>query len=169
MDFADAPLTKSRSPSDFWGNRWNRLVGPALRRGVYMPIRKCLRWHSHVAAMITFVASGLLHEYVLYILSMRRGKPNNPLTRNAENDAFVPNYGHHLFFFSWCAVILLGERVIGPTITPWLPKPGPLRTGLVLLTTLPIAHYFTDEYIASSFYSDISLGFPKVLLLKSTA
>jgi hypothetical protein len=36
----------------------------------------------------------------------------------------------------------------------------PVRTALVLLTVLPI-----DEYVAYGFYSDISLGFPRLVFL----
>ena len=46
----------------------------------------------------------------------------------------------------------------------WMRKhlPRPIRTALVLLTVLPVAHFFTDEYIASSFYSDAAFGFFKI-------
>ena len=172
LNFSDAPLTQSSSPSDFWGRRWNRLTGPALRRGVYEPLRKCLHLNTHMAASLTFLASGLLHEYVLLVLSRRRGVPNAPPSfiegnKNINDSAFffVPNYGRHLLFFTWCLITLLGERFLGRYLT-WCPSKGPLRTFLVLMTTLPLAHLFTDEYVACSFYNDISLGFPKVLLIR---
>ncbi|KAL3926995.1 MAG: hypothetical protein SGARI_005446 [Bacillariaceae sp.] len=53
--FSDAPLTKSTSPSDFWGKRWDRPVQSALRRGCYEPL--CDFFGSTMAAFGTFVVS----------------------------------------------------------------------------------------------------------------
>lgn len=178
MTFSDSPLTKSDSPSDFWGRRWNKLTGPALRRGVYQPIRKCWKWNTHLAALATFVVSGLLHEYVLCLLSQRRRgfqaneDPDVALMRaqsllNEDDNStveYLPNHGSHFLFFAWCAVTLLGERFLAQHVTRFLPPKGSFRTFLVLLTTLPIVHLFTDEFVACSFYDDISLGFPKIIL-----
>ena len=152
---------------DFWGRRWNKLTGPALRRGVHEPLRKCWNMNTHLAACLTFVGSGLLHEYVLYVLSQRRGEPNLPFTmsqRHMADNTYVPNYGNHFVFFAWCAMTLLGERLLGQYIGKVVPSSGPLRTVLVLSTTLPLAHLFTDEYVACSFYGDLSMGFPKLIL-----
>ena len=71
--FSDAPLTKSTSPSDFWGRRWDRPVQSALSRGVFRPLRKA-GYSRNLAAVTTFVVSGLLHEYVLYFISLRPGR-----------------------------------------------------------------------------------------------
>lgn len=159
IDFDDSPLTKSESLSYFWSRRWNKVTQSGLRRGVYLP-------HLHngfsrtIAAMVTFLASGILHEYVLLIMTQRRGQPNNPTLL-----PFAPNYGNHLKFFLWCAVAIFIEKVVRRT-TPifWIQKhfPQPIWTALVLLTVLPIVHLFCDEYVESSFYSDAAMGFAKI-------
>lgn len=92
--FNDHPLLSSSSPSDFWGRRWNKIVGGGLRRGVFQPMRKA-GYHRSIAALATFVASGCLHEYVLAVMTLRNGIPNNPQKR-----AYTPSYGNQWIFFA---------------------------------------------------------------------
>lgn len=158
-DFMDNPFTQSESPSDFWSRRWNKITQSGLRRGVYLPLMQSGLSRS-ASSLGTFLASGILHEYVLVIMKQRRGIPNNP-----THTAFEPNYGNHLRFFAWCGLVLWIEKLTKKTAPViWMQKhlPRPIRTGLVLLTVLPIAHLFTDEYVASSFYNDLALGFVKI-------
>jgi hypothetical protein len=160
VDFNDSPLTKSESPTDFWSKRWNKITQSGLRRGVFLPFVTS-GFSRTVAAFCTFVVSGILHEYVLLIMKARSGRPNNP-----SETPFEPNYGNHLYFFAWCGVVTWLEKVTqrsAPII--WMRKylPRNIRTALVLLTVLPIAHLFMDEYISSSFYNDLSLGFVKIV------
>jgi len=64
----------SSSLQDFWGHRWNLMVTHALRATVYKPI--CRTFTSFVnsscaalaAMLVTFVASGLIHELLYYYL-----------------------------------------------------------------------------------------------------
>jgi len=162
MEFNDYPLTRSTSPSDFWGRRWNKIVASALRRGVFRPVRQ-MGWSRHTAALATFVASGLLHEYVLLVMALRKGAANNP-----SQEPYKPVFGNHLIFFAWNGIVLLLERALTDTEPiRWIAHnlPQPMKTFLVLLTVLPIAHLFTDEYVASGFYSDIAFGFPRIFYL----
>lgn len=158
--FNDNPLLASSSPSDFWGRRWNKIVGSGLRRGVFRPLRKG-GYSRSLAAFATFVASGCLHEYVLLMMSLRGGVPNNP-----TGEPFVPSYGRQWIFFTWNGAVLLVEHALqGTAVIRFLQNnlPKPARTALVLLTVIPIAHFFTDEYVNSCFYSDISMGFPLIV------
>lgn len=56
----DAPI-RSRSVGEFWGRRWNRVVGTWLRRNVFDPLAR--RRHARVGIVATFLVSGLLHAY----------------------------------------------------------------------------------------------------------
>lgn len=162
VDFSDSPLTKSVSPSDFWGNRWDKPVASALKDGVFRPLHQA-GFSRHIAAIATFVVSGVIHEYVLYLMAQREGHANNPTRQQ-----YTPNYGRHTQFFLWNGIVLLFERALEThRFVKWIKAniPGPLRTALVLMTVLPIAHFFTDEYIKSGFYSDASLGFPLIVYL----
>lgn len=143
-NFNESPLTKSTSPSDFWGQRWDRPVQSALRRGCYQPLRKYFT--SHVAAFGTFIVSGFIHEYVLYTMTFR------------SQHSYQPQYGNQFIFFIWNGIVLLLERYC-----PRFKLPRPLQTALVIMTVLPISHLFTDEYIRSSFYNDASWAFPIIV------
>lgn len=149
-NFSESPLTQSTSPSDFWGQRWDRPVQSALRRGCYQPMRK--RFSSYVAAFGTFVVSGFIHEYMLYTMTFR------------SQHIYQPQYGNQFVFFLWNGIVLLLER--------WFPQvkfPRPIQTALVVMTVLPIAHLFTDEYVRSSFYDDASWGFPILVYLGNSS
>jgi Membrane bound O-acyl transferase family len=160
--FSESPLTRSTSPSDFWGHRWDRPVQSALKRGCYAPLRDT--FSSGVAAFITFVVSGVLHEYVLLIYSCRGGQ-----------HSYRPQLGRQFLFFLWNGVVLILERYWRKwthdssyyhNAMRWVP--GPLQTALVLMTVLPIGHWFTDEYIRASFYNDVSWGFPILVPIGTT-
>ena len=149
--FSDAPLTQSTSPSDFWGNRWDRPVESTLRRGCFRPLRKA-SYSRNLAAFGTFVVSGIIHEYMLWVMSFRRGPPNNP-----QGVPYVPVVGNQFLFFLWNGIVLVLERWwTGHQVLQWMQRhlPKPVRTALVLLTVLPIAHLFADEYIRSCFLGD---------------
>jgi hypothetical protein len=159
--FSDSPLTQSTSPSDFWGRRWDRPVQSALRRGCYEPL--CDHYGTAMAAFGTFVVSGFIHEYILLAMAFRGG----------HHTAYRPRYGLQFAFFLWNGVVLMMERWFRKQVktTPsdgWLSRiqavlsslPRPIQTALVLMTVLPIGHWFTDEYIRASFYDDASWGFP---------
>jgi hypothetical protein len=116
----------------------------------------------HASAILTFLVSGIIHEYMLLLMTKRQGSImlNN---NNVMQEAYVPNYGNQFVFFLWNGVVLLLERGSeGSPIVKWTSThlPKPLQTALVLLTVLPVAHLFTDEYIRSSFYGDTAFAFP---------
>lgn len=49
------------SLADFWGRRWNRLIGDWLRQMVFMRLRRKPR----LALFATFLVSGILHELLV--------------------------------------------------------------------------------------------------------
>lgn len=156
--FNDNPLFGSTSVSDFWGKRWNKIIEMTLRRGVYRPLRNA-GLSASFAAFATFVASGFLHEFELLMMTLRGGIGLKP---------YVPSFGPHLFFFAWNGLMLMGEHTFAQTpLFAWIGKhlPRPLRTFSILMLVLPVSHLFTDEYIASGFYSDAAVGFPKIQYL----
>ncbi|OEU19316.1 hypothetical protein FRACYDRAFT_182183 [Fragilariopsis cylindrus CCMP1102] len=162
--FSDCPLTQSSSPSDFWGKRWNRPVASALRRGVFRPLRKDGGCSRQFAAIVAFVISGFIHEYFLLFFTHRKGIPNN-----TNNEPYKPQFGNQFLFFTWNAFVLVSERallntIMGGQLFQWMRcyVPKPIRTCLVLMTVLPIAHLFTDEYVSSCFYNDAAFGFPRI-------
>ena len=166
LDVFDNPMFGSSSVSDFWGRRWNRLVHGVLKRGVYKPVRK----HSSsrtLAAVAAFVASGVLHEYILMLMSLSiladAGSPEKYTT-------FVPLYGNQFCFFAWNGMLMALEYIIlrwsiSSKVT--LPNlPNLLRSMLVILMALPVAHWFTDEYVRSGFFAHYVVGFPIISRLE---
>jgi hypothetical protein len=163
-DFADSPLTKSTSPSDFWGHRWDKPVESALKRGCFRPLRQA-GFSRNIAALFTFVLSGFIHEYVLYFMSLRR----HSSSLNSYDYSQSPTRGRQFLFFVFNGLLLVVERMLEKldnsfVLKRWLNSlvklPNPLKTVLVLLLVLPVSNWFTDEYIKSSFFADASFGFP---------
>jgi hypothetical protein len=150
MDIADNPFFLSKSPSDFWGRRWNCLVHGVLKRGIYKPVRRSTA-NAAMAAVATFVASGVLHEYILSIITLD------------NRDINAVRYGMHLAFFAYNAVIFTIEHLVSEArIFSWSGRTlhPTIVSLLVVLTVLPVAHWFTDEYVSAGFYSDYTVGFP---------
>lgn len=57
------PILTATTPSDFWGRKWNTVVHGVLKGGVFKPT---FRYFGRtVAVFSTFLASGLLHEWIL--------------------------------------------------------------------------------------------------------
>jgi hypothetical protein len=152
----DSPLTKATSPSDFWGNRWNRMVSSGLKRGVFVPLRKAT-FSRPTAALATFAVSGLIHEYILIVMS---------INTNDQQATSLINYGHQLAFFLWNGTVLILEHLLkGHAVVTWIQThfPAPIRTALVLLTVLPVAMLFTEAYVDNNFYAHYALGFPRLI------
>jgi hypothetical protein len=124
------------------------------QRGVFKPVRAY--FPTFVALAVTFLASGLLHEYVLYVITLKYD----------SGTSFSPMHGSHVSFFAWNGIIMLLEFATCHTKPiQWMKTnlPTPIITLLVLLTVLPVAHWFTHEYVASGFYSQFRIGFPLIV------
>mmetsp|Transcript_8545 Transcript_8545/g.19794 ORF Transcript_8545/g.19794 Transcript_8545/m.19794 type:complete len:297 (+) Transcript_8545:40-930(+) len=160
IEIMHSPMCLSKSPSDFWGRRWNLTMHKSIKNGVYRPLRKFLP--RHFAAVGAFLASGLLHEYVLSVIALKAQLyPWIGL-------GYIPRHGSQLLFFLWNGAMVAMEYVLCDTFAiKWATNnlPRPIITCLVVLTVLPVSHLFTDEYLRSGFYSDISLGWPIIVKL----
>lgn len=64
--FNDWPYLAA-SPREFWGRRYNRLVGALLRSAVYQPLRALGGASSAQATLAAFAVSGLLHMHVALV------------------------------------------------------------------------------------------------------
>lgn len=63
LAFNDYPFL-SRSIREFWGRRYNRLVGTLLKESVFDPVRSLPYSSTTIAALASFTLSGLLHAHV---------------------------------------------------------------------------------------------------------
>eukprot|EP00984_Skeletonema_dohrnii_P001411 scaffold450_cov116-Skeletonema_dohrnii-CCMP3373.AAC.1 len=69
-DVVLSPMTKSQSPSEFWGRQWNVAVHLGLKNGVFKPIRY-LTNSKLMGVLAAFVVSGIIHEYVNLVIFSR--------------------------------------------------------------------------------------------------
>ena len=132
------PMFKSTSVSEFWGRRWNLSVHKGLKNGVYKPT---LKYSSSklLGALVTFLVSGIIHEYVNFVL----------FYRNDITGQFTSSW-NQIMFFGWNGVLLALEHWIGHwAIFKWMTRNLPqfVITALVLCCALPLAHLFTGDYI----------------------
>lgn len=157
------PLGGATSPSDFWGKRWNLVIHGVLKGGVYKPARK--NGFSPLMAMTaTFLASGLFHEWIahgLFRTSCIESKPRSTL-------CYEHLYGGSMVFFSWQAILLMGEQVVlGRNVTivsNWAAKlPLPVRTAMIVALGIPFAHFFTEPYVCSNYFRHGQMGLPMIL------
>jgi hypothetical protein len=155
----DNPLTRSTSVADFWGIRWNRQVGSNLKHAFFKPLRKrgCPK---SVAVMGTFLASGMLHEYVLLLTTLKCDSEGSVMNE--------PTYLRQTAFFMWNAIMLLIESILkeNKQLQKYSSRlPRPVKTALVVMTVLPVSHLFVDEYVSSHFYADFVFAFPRIVKL----
>eukprot|EP00804_Cyclotella_cryptica_P007563 CCRYP_010652-RA/>CCRYP_010652-RA protein AED:0.13 eAED:0.13 QI:2135/0.8/0.83/1/0.4/0.33/6/2025/347 len=160
-------MLRSTSVSDFWGRRWNQLVHGALKRGVFKPliIKNCSK---AFAASITFMVSGMIHEYILFVLCCS----DNYFQRkelSSNNLSCVNFLGLNLAFFAYNGVLIMLEYAFIGTILHRsildLSLPTPLLTCLVIGTALPVAHWFTDAYVDCGIYDGLKVGCPVIELV----
>jgi len=146
----DNPLMMSTSPSDFWGRRWNLIIHGSLKRGVFMPV---YRYSSKfIAVWITFIVSGLFHEYLIIGACLECPR----------------NFGKQTAFFIWNAFIVTLEHFLGnASIFQWIKNnvPKPVITALVLSTAMPVAHWFLHPYTNIQMFEHGEVIFPMVLLI----
>lgn len=94
---------------DFWGRRWNLMVPAILRPSIYQPVRS--RAGRPAGVMAAFLVSGLMHEELVYYLTLR--PPTGEMT------AFFLLHGASCVAEEWCA-------------RRWPPPPRPVATPLVV-------------------------------------
>ena len=151
------PLLEATSPSDFWGRRWNTLVHGVLKRGVYKPVRK---YGSALAASLAaFVASGLFHEWIVHVMSFER---------ECEQTCQVSLLGSNAKFFIWNGCVIVVETVLRSNIFVgkigrYIPRLG--ITFLVVMTSLPVAHWFADPYARQGFFEHYQQGYPMIVFV----
>mmetsp|Transcript_4619 Transcript_4619/g.9732 ORF Transcript_4619/g.9732 Transcript_4619/m.9732 type:complete len:464 (+) Transcript_4619:49-1440(+) len=159
------PMLKSKSPSDFWGRRWNVLVHTGLKNGVYKPTRK--RTSSKLLAVVaTFVVSGIIHEYVNYVLFSGKYNGNgHGITMNDEDASYKITW-KQMLFFGWNGILVSLEYCIGHwKIFQWMSRSLPpiVVTALVVCSALPLAHLFTGDWIKHGFFDAVHIGTPIIV------
>jgi Membrane bound O-acyl transferase family len=151
------PLWTSTSPTDFWGRKWNLMIHNILKGGVFLPARKFVS--NRVAVLLSFVASGLLHDYVWAAIFYHHGHERDPDT-SVCSKCFSPVHLKLTAFFLWNGIVMLLEKPLGK-LAPfaWFAKlPLPLLSTLVVLTALPVSHWYTGDWVVGGYFADFTLA-----------
>lgn len=135
--------------------------------------------------MATFLASSLFHEWLLtskykYLCCCGQSiRHCHELTTNIfvavvvglfynaeETGEYVPSFGGSTAFLLWNGLVLTAEsRINHLRIFQWMKYtlPKPIRTCLVIMLGLPVAHWFCDPYSMTNFFQHGQLAFPMIL------
>lgn len=147
------PLLQSRSLKDAWGIRWNKPTQQLLQRTSYIPLRR-QGFGRIVAAMCTFVTSGLLHEYNFGV---------------HNHSGYQP--GLATVFFVIMGAIMLAEQWVWDRLVPMSVKdiinrqvPSFLVSiTLTLIAAVPFEHYFITSWLDAGAVACAAQLFPHVL------
>eukprot|EP00986_Skeletonema_menzelii_P009943 scaffold4644_cov145-Skeletonema_menzelii.AAC.4 len=145
------PMLEATSPSDFWGKRWNLLVHVVLKRGVYKPVRTYAS--ALIASLAVFVASGLFHEWMVHAIFLY----------NKQSEGVV--LGSNTAFFVWNFFVIACERMLVATKGVQSLKrvlPRFMITVMIIMSSLPFAHWFGGPYLFGNFFSDYEKFVPMI-------
>lgn len=160
----DQPFTKSRTPTEFWTQRWNMLTRPLLKGGVFLPMRKY--FSSKVSLFCTFVASGLYHDYVWYCIfyDLRQEEDGTTTTSCRHTPGVICHdhqFGRVTLFFAYVGMMMLLERPVAklPPIQ-WMEQrlPTPVIAHLLLLLALPFAYWYYGDWIAGGYFDHFAVA-----------
>jgi len=153
------PLWSSTSPTDFWGRKWNLMIHRILKYGAFLPARK-VGIPTPVAVLISFLASGLIHDYVWAAIFYHHGHSRDEET-GVCHGCFAPTTLKLTAFFLWNGLVMLLEKPLSkvPPFT-WFSKhlPLPILSTLVVLTALPVSHWYTGDWAVGGYFRDFAVA-----------
>ena len=85
---------------------------------------------------------------------------------NVHESKYIPDLGGSTVFLLWNGVLLIMESMLCDlALFQWMKTnlPRPVRTFLVIMLGVPVAHCFCDAYIHSDFFRHGQLAFPMLL------
>ena len=139
-----------------------------MLRGIFRPTR--LYFSSTVAAVCTFIASGLFHEWLISIIFFVHESDKDE-NGNCES-CYKPAYGRQIMFFLWFGILLNIEYFVVkyfPKIHHFLQKlPRLVIVILVLMTGVPIGHWFFGDMVKGKYFHQCQISLPIVVLMRKT-
>lgn len=119
---------------------------------MYKPIRQ--RWPAPASSLATFVVSGLMHEWIIHAAFVYH-RTNIP-----EGAYYKPSnivLGTNFLFFAYGMVPVAIEKSLSKV--DWIKSvgtklPRPLKTLLVVMTSLPLAFWFAGPYFHGRLFLD---------------
>jgi len=122
------PLLLSTSVRDFWGRRWNLIIHRLMKRTFFTPFVK-LSNARHLGGFLSFVVSGLFHEYMWLVV-------------NWNDCGYTPGLPLLFFItqFAACAIeAALAKSALGYFVGRF---PAPLKLLCTTLAVLPFGPLF---------------------------
>ena len=147
------PLLESRSFQEVWGTRWNLPVQVLLQRTSYIPLRKN-GYNRSVAALATFVVSGLLHEYNFY----------------THNFVAYRQPGVATCFFVLMGLLMLAEKWFWNRFVPqslqkaietYVPS-FVIAFGDMMVSAIPVERYFMKSWLEAGFVEAVASIIPHI-------
>eukprot|EP00536_Pseudo-nitzschia_multiseries_P011874 jgi/Psemu1/207218/e_gw1.430.41.1 len=157
----DSPLTKSKTPTDFWTKRWNHMTHLLLKRGIFEPANQSFM-SGKTAMFVTFIISGLYHEYCWACIFY-----NQPFLYGADGlclkgeNCYEFKFGRVTAFFAYTGVIMLLERPLGKHIFfKWLSSVLPtfVIAQLLVLIHVPFVKWYGGDWIEGTILVYCSIG-----------
>jgi len=145
----DSPLTKSKTPTEFWTKRWNHMVHLVLKTGVFQPTNKCVG-NQRVAVFFTFVVSGLYHEYCWAAMFYNQKYLYDANGICVNKDCYELKFGRVTAFFAYVGLVMMLERPLkNLSIVKWLSSRLPTIVIAQFLVCLhvPFVKWYGGDWI----------------------
>jgi len=147
----DAPLTQSRTPTEFWTKRWNLMTHSLLKGGIFKPAKVCFQ-NTKVAMFLTFVVSGLYHdcEWAAIFYNQKYLYDENGVCMD-EKSCYDFKFGRVTAFFAYTGIVMLLERPIRKlAIVQWLSSilPTIVVAQILVFIHLPVVKWYGGDWIA---------------------
>lgn len=156
----DSPLTKSKTPTEFWTERWNHMTHLLLKRGIFEPAKKCFH-DRRIAMFVTFVVSGLYHEYcwacIFYDQSYLYDSDGKCLK---DEGCYDFQFGRVTAFFAYTGIVMLLERPLRKlALVKWFSSvlPTVVVAQLLVLIHVPFVKWYCGDWIKGGFFDDLSM------------
>jgi len=162
------PLMQSKSLTELWSKKWNKLVEGVLKRGVYVPMRKS-GLSKFPASLGTFLVSGLFHEWLLTVIFKPRNHELLPDGSCQPPTCYIAPLGGQTLFMLWNALAIAFENIVCKVyaikhIAHIIPSP--ILTFIVIAPGIMVTHWFTEPYVISNFFAHGQLSLPMLLPLE---
>lgn len=157
----DAPLTHSKTPTEFWTKRWNHMTHRLLKGGMFEPAK--LYFDNKSAMFLTFITSGLYHEYVwaTTFYNQKYLYDENGVCSNQE-DCYEVTFGRVTAFFAYTGAIMLLERPmkkLAPVQWISLNLPTFVVAQLLLWIHVPVVKWYGGDWVEGGLFNDLSIMF----------
>ena len=152
----DAPLTKSKTPTEFWTKRWNRMVHKLLKGGIFEPAAVCFQ-NKKAAMFLTFVVSGIYHEFcwVAVFYEQDRVCPDG-------EECYEFRFGRVTAFFAYTGMVMLLERPMRKlSAIQWISSnlPTLVISQLMVWIHVPVVKWYGGDWIEGGLFDDLSIMF----------